>query len=366
MIRLSSPDIGKEELNLIEQVFQSGYLVQGDMVETFESKLKEYFSCKHAICVSSGTAALHLACLSLDIAKEDEVIVPSFTFPATANIVEVIGANIKFVDINLSNFCIDTSKLEKIITDKTKAIIPVHEFGYPVNMDEILKIAKKYNIFVVEDAACAFGSKHKDKYVGTYGNIGCFSLHPRKAITTGEGGIVVTNDDNLADKIKALRNHGIIYEKGKPIFKYAGLNYRMTNFQGAMGIVQFDKFNKIYNKRITLAKLYNSLLKDIEWLKTPSEPENGTHSWQTFHVLLEDEIDRDDLICFLKNKGIETNYGANALHIEPYYKNKYGFKENDFPNALRAYKKGLALPLHSFLSDEDINYIVNMIKEYKC
>lgn len=364
MIRLSKPDIGIDELKEIEKVFESGYLVQGEMVELLEEKVKNYLNCKYSICVSSGTAALHLALMALDIKNDDEVIIPAFTFPATANVVEVSGAKVKLVDIDLDTFCICTEKLRNSITEKTKAIIPVHEFGYPINMIEMMKIAKEYNLYIIEDAACAFGAKVEDKYVGTFGNLGCFSLHPRKAITTGEGGIIVTDDEDIAKKIRALRNHGILYNEGRPQFVYAGLNYRLTNFQGAIGIVQFDKYSKIFEKRKYLVDLYNEKLNNLTFLKTPKEPEYGKHSWQTYHIILDDSVDQNDLITFLKTNNIETNYGANALHIEPYYKNKYNFNELEFPNALKAYKKGLALPLHPFLSDEDINYITNKLKEY--
>lgn len=364
MIRLSFPDIDKEEIEAVSEVLKSGYLVQGDMVELLEKNIKDFFNVKYAFCVSSGTAALHLACLALNIEENDEIIVPAFTFPATANVVEIVKASNKFIDIDLKSYCLDIDRIEKLISNRTKAIIPVHEFGYPVNMEKIIDIANKYNLKIIEDAACAFGSKFNDKYVGTFGDIGCFSLHPRKAITTGEGGVVITNNEKIALKIKALRNHGIIYENEKPKFYYAGLNYRLTNFQGALGVIQLQKFPKIIEKRKNLVKLYNSLLNDINEIKLPEEPQNGFHSWQTYHILIEDKIDRDDLIKFLKLNGIETNYGANALHIEPYYINKYNYKENDYPNSLKAYKQGLALPLHTFLKDEDLIYIFIKLKEY--
>ena len=369
MIKLSLPDIGDEELAEIKKVFDSKYLVQGDYVENFERQIKNFLDCKYVFAVSSGTAALHLACLALNIEPGQKVIVPDFTFPATANVVEVCGAQAVFSDISSRSFCLNTEeeylyKLENLIDDKTKAIIPVHEFGYPVDMEKILNLSLKHNLYIIEDAACALGSKYKDQIAGTLGNIGCFSLHPRKAITTGEGGIVVTNDDKLAEKIRALRNHGILYENLKPSFKYAGLNYRMTNIQGAIGTIQFKKFDKLMQTRKQIVEWYFNLLKDEPNITLPAEPEYGIHTWQTFHILINDKYNRNDMINYMKENGVECNYGANALHIEPYFTDKYNYIPDDFPNSTKAYQHGLALPLHFKVKYEDVEYIVSKIKSF--
>lgn len=363
MLKLTVPDIGQEELEEVKKVFDSKYLVQGDKVEEFENQIKEYLNIKHAIAVSSGTAALHLALLSVGIKKDDEVIVPDFTFPATANVVEIVGAITKFVDIRLDNLCIDADKIENVITGKTKVIIPVHEFGQSADMDKIMTIAKTYNLKVIEDAACALGAEYKENKVGTIGEIGCFSLHPRKAITTGEGGIIVTNNDELAEKIKIFRNHGISYVDGKTKFVAAGLNYRMTNIQGAIATVQMKKLNLINSKKIKLARQYNELLKNTKGIMLPKERSYGKHIWQTYHILFDKKYNRDEMIKILREKCIETNFGAYAVHQEPYYKNKYKYKDCEFSNSIYAHKYGMALPLHSQITNKSINIIVNELEK---
>lgn len=359
MIKLAAPYMGAEELDEVKKVFDSEYLVQGNKVEEFENQLKEYLNVKHAIAVSSGTAALHLALLAMNIQKGDEVIVPNFTFPATSNVVELVGATTKFVDITLDSLCIDAEKIESMITDKTKAIIPVHEFGQSADMDKIINLSKKYNLKVLEDAACALDAEYKEKKVGTIGDIGCFSLHPRKAITTGEGGIVVTNNDNYAEKVKILRNHGLNYSNGKYNFTMAGFNYRMTNIQGAIGVVQMKKLKYINKTRKEIAEKYNELLMNIKGISLPEEKSYGKHVWQTYHIILDKHYFRDNLIEDLKTKGIETNFGAYAVHDEPYYKEKYHYNDSNFNNSIYASKFGLALPIHVKLKPEDIKYICN-------
>lgn len=357
MIKLAIPDIGIEELTEIKEVFDSKYLVHGDKVEEFEELIRKYLNVNHAIAVSSGTAALHLAMVALDISHDTEVIVPDYTFPATSNVVEIVGATTKFVDIELDSLCIDAGKIENRITNRTKAIIPVHEFGQSCDMDRILSIAKKYDLKVVEDAACALGTEFMGKKVGTLGDIGCFSLHPRKAITTGEGGIVVTNNDALADKIKLLRNHGLSYTNGKPQFVTPGFNYRMTNIQGAIGVAQFKKLESINKRRLEIAEQYNEMLSSISGIRLPEEKAYGKHVWQTYHIILDKKFNRDNIINSLKLRGIETNFGAYAVHEQPYYMEKYACLDNEYPNAIYAHKSGIALPLYKGLTNDDIKLI---------
>ena len=269
MIKLAEPTLGMEELEAIKNVLESKYLVQGDQVVQFESAMAKWLNVKHCIAVSSGTAALHLAIIALEIGRGDEVIVPAFTFPATSNVVEAVSATTVFIDIKLESLCMDETLIESAITNKTKAIIVVHEFGQAAEMEKVIKLAQKYNLAVIEDAACALGAKWQHKPVGTIGKVGCFSLHPRKAITTGEGGLITTNDDEIAKKIKQLRNHGIEIVNGKPRFVCAGLNYRMTNIQGAIGNVQFSKLEKINHDRKRLALMYMNLLKNEKRIRLP-------------------------------------------------------------------------------------------------
>jgi len=363
MIRLARPVVPKEDITAMLSVIKSGNLVQGEFVNIFEENVKKYLRVKNALLVSSGTAALHLALLGLNLKRGDEVIVPSFTFPATTNVIEVVQAKTVLVDINLSDFCMNVSQIEDKITEKTKAIIVVHEFGQPAEMDKIVKMADRYNIAIVEDAACALGSKYKDKNIGTLGKIGCFSLHPRKAITTGEGGILVTNDDTLADTLKALRNHGISYVDGKIHFKYAGLNYRMTDFQAAMAINQFKDIDKSISTRRKQVEIYSQGFKNNKYITTPEVFEERMSSWQSYHILIDDKFNRDVLIIKLKELGVETNYGAYAINTLDYYKEKYKFRMSDFSNAVTAYERGLVLPLGDHVSKEDSNFIIDKINE---
>lgn len=363
MIKLTVPDIGQDELDEVKKVFDSKYLVQGDKVEEFENQIMEYLNVKYAIAVSSGTAALHLALLAMEIKVGDEVIVPDFTFPATSNVVEIVGATTKFVDITLDSLCIDVDKIESMITYKTKVIIPVHEFGQSADMDPIMNLAEKYNLKVIEDAACALGAEYKGEKVGTIGDIGCFSLHPRKAITTGEGGVVVTNNDELAERIRIFRNHGLSYVYGKPKFVTAGLNYRMTNIQGAIATVQMKKLEEINHKKIKLVKEYNELLENVNGITLPTEKSYGKHVWQTYHILLDEKFNRDELIEIFKQKGIETNFGAYAVHEQYYYKQKYKYNDYDFLKSIYAHKYGMALPMYGSLKHNEIKYICNNLKE---
>ncbi|ALO15760.1 UDP-4-amino-4-deoxy-L-arabinose--oxoglutarate aminotransferase [Salinivirga cyanobacteriivorans] len=361
MIKLAKPYIPERAYDLVKKVLESGNLIQGQYVTEFEQLVQTYLSVPYAKMVTSGTAALHLAMLALDIQQGDEVIVPAFTYPATANAVELVGAKPVMVDINFTDFCIDTSKIEAKITSKTRAIMPVHEFGQAAKMDDIIAIARKHKLKIVEDAACALGTDYEGEMAGTFGDFGCFSLHPRKAITTGEGGIVVTHDKKLARKIDLLRNHGAEKRDGKLDFCLPGLNYRMTDFQAAMGIPQLEEMEQIIDIRQQQAQEYNALLEAIDWVQTPMIFPERKHVYQTYHVLIRNR-NRDELIQLLREKGVETNLGAQALHCLTFFAEKYGYQPGDFPNARDAYNQGLALPLGSHLNNGDIEKVVDLIK----
>ncbi|MFL0251070.1 DegT/DnrJ/EryC1/StrS family aminotransferase [Clostridium neuense] len=363
MIRLSLPYITEDEIKEVTEVLNSRYLVQGEKVKQFEKVISSYLKVKYCIAVSSGTAALHLALLAIGIKKGDEIIVPDFTFPATANSVELTGANTKFVDINLDSFCIDEDKLEEKITEKTRAIIPVQEFGQSADMDKIMDIARRYKLRVIEDAACALGAEYKGKKVGTIGDIGCFSFHARKPITTGEGGILVTNDEEIAKKVEILRNHGEEIINGKVDFVEAGFNYRMTDIQAAIGIAQMKKIKEMMDYRRQIAYEYNKFLKDEALLTFPCEKNYGRHIYQTYHILLNKSINREFVKGKLKEKGIESNLGAYAVHCQSYYRNKYKFNDKDFQNSIYAYENGLALPMYQELDLKEIKFICDCIKK---
>ena len=360
-IPLAKPDIRESDIENVAAVLRSGMLVQGAEVLNIEARLAEYLEVKHVICLSNGTATLHTALLALGIGPGDEVIIPALSYIATANVVERVGATPVFVDVEERSFNIDTAKIEAAISPRTKAIMPVHEFGLIADISRIKEIADANNLFVIEDAACALGSSENGIMAGTTGEFGSFSFHPRKAITSGEGGCLVTNDDTLADKARTLRNHGVDMSSGTMEFVEAGLNYRMTDFQAALLKGQLERLPKTLEYKRGLAAIYNEVLSNKEVL-IPIVKEGKKHAWQTYHVLLSDRLDRGQTIAKLREKGIGTNYGAQCMPEQIYYKKKYNLDSQVlFPNAYRAYTKGLALPLYELLTKEDIIYISNQL-----
>lgn len=363
-IPLMQPGINDSDIEAVVNVLRSGMLVQGKSALAFEKDIANYLGCKHAILVSNGTASLHLALIALGIKEGDEVIVPAFSYVATANVVELVGATPVFVDVSIDDFNIDVTKIEKHITSRTKAIMPVHEFGIAADMDAIVQIAQKHNLKIIEDAACALGAAINGKHVGTLSDIGSFSLHPRKSITSGEGGIITTDNDDWADKIKLLRNHGQRTVNGEMIFEEAGFNYRLTDFQAALAHSQFKRMEKIIEIKEKIAQDYLKGLVTNKKLKLPSVFSNKNHTWQTFHVVVDDTIDRDKLIKQLQEKNIGTNYGAQCIPFQKYYTNKYKLDcRGLYPNAMRAYEKGIALPMFEKLTGEQINYVVQTINK---
>lgn len=356
------PDINDDDIKAVVEVLQSGFLIQGENVEKLENNIAQYLNVKHAIAVSSGTATLHIALVALGIGPGDEVIVPAFSYIATANVVELVGAKPVFVDIDINTFNIDPNQIETAITNRTKAIMPVHEFGLACEITKVCKIAEKNNLIVIEDAACALGAKENGKYVGSFGTVGSFSFHPRKAITSGEGGMLVTNDDKLAEKFRVLRNHGISKKNSKMDFIEAGFNYRMTDFQAALVNSQFQRFEEILEQRNSLAKIYLNELKGIDSIKLPSHPENKNHTWQSFHILV--KSNRNRLMNILKENGIETNYGAQCIPCQSYYDNKYKLDfEKLYSNSYYAYTNGMVLPLHWKIRKIDLIKITDNLKK---
>lgn len=363
MIQLAKPNITDKAINRVAQILKSGYLVQGEHVRRFETRLREYLDSNHAILVSSGTAALHLSLMALNIGPGDEVIVPAFTFPATANAVELVGAKPVFIDIGLRDFCIDVQKIEVKITSKTKAIVPVHEFGQPADMEGIASIAARHNLKIVEDAACALGAAFNGKKIGNFGDLACFSFHPRKAITTGEGGLVVTQDEQVESRLKTLRNHGILAKRGAIDFVEAGLNYRMTDLQAALGPEQLACLDDTIAARLRSARLYDDLLSSIDWIKPPETFPGRKMVYQSYHIMVDPMKSRDGVIAHLKDCGIEANIGAYALNRLSIYRNKYHLKDDDFPNAVAAFTRGMVLPMGQHVGSEVIQTITDALKK---
>ncbi|HEX76706.1 MAG TPA: DegT/DnrJ/EryC1/StrS family aminotransferase, partial [Dehalococcoidia bacterium] len=390
-VPITKPYFGEEEKKAVNEVLDSGWLVQGPKVAEFERLFCEYTGAKFARTSTSCTASLHLALIASGVTHGDEVLVPSFTYVASANSVEYTGAKPVFVDIDLKTFNIDVQKLAQYLEQakkqgsKVKGIMPVHLFGLAADMDPIMELARKYNLCIIEDAACALGSYYKAKHAGTFGDAGCFSLHPRKPITTGEGGMLITNNPEVASKVQSLRDHGAAvsdlarHEKGGfmlPAFNVLGYNYRMTDIQGAIGVEQMKKFPWVVSQRIEKAKTYDEELRDIEWLQTPCVPEGYKHTYQSYVTLVQnpkfkqltlDAIQdsnqfRNKIMAKLEEEGIATRQGTHAVHTLNYYKMKYDIAEGDYLNALAADKLSMTLPLYPQMTDEEQEYVIERIK----
>ena len=356
MIRLSKPDLRDEDIARVIDVLRSGMLVQGENVAAFERKLEAFADLPHAIVVSSGTAALHLTLKALDIGPGDTVLAPAFTFPATANVIEAVGAETALCDVDPRTYVVTPESVAVSIATlrdkRLKAVMVVHEFGYPARIAEIAEICRHHKLVLVEDAACALGTVADGRQPGFYGDAACFSFHPRKAITTGEGGAVLTRRKDIADRISTLRNHGIIYGEEGLDFRDAGLNYRLTDFQAALALGQLDRFGNELARRRELAEIYRHKLRDAPGLTLPEIPEG--HSLQSFMVTLDASISRKKLIALLMESGIQTNLGAQALNCLTFFQRKYGWNEDSCPVAARLYKTGLVLPLYGFMTAAEV------------
>jgi perosamine synthetase len=388
-IPIARTNLTKDEINSVLEPLESGWLVQGPKVKAFEDKWSKFTGAKYSIAVTSCTSALHLSLIALEIGSEDEVIVPAFTWISTANVVEHVGAKVVFCDIDLDSFNIDVKKIESKITSKTKAIIPVHLFGLAVDMNSINFIAKKYNLKIIEDAACGFGARYNRQHVGTFGDTGCFSFHPRKAITTGEGGMITTNNKKLAEKLRCFRDHGAAMSDlqrhmgAKPYLladhPEAGFNQRMTDIQAAIGSMQMNRSNDIIKERQELAKKYDQSFNNLEWLKTPLKQQNYDHGYQSYPCLFIPErtkkaakdLDikeiklinklRNDWMEELQNEGISTRPATHAVHMLSYYKEKYNLSSEDFPHAFAANDCSISLPLFHGMKKDEQDFIISKI-----
>lgn len=372
-IPISLPMMGQEEWEALKDPIFSGWITQGPKVKEFEDLFAKRHNVKHALAVSNCTTALHLSLVALGVKEGDEVIVPAFTWVSTANAVMYCGAKPVFVDIDPVTFNIDTDKLKEVITERTKAIIPVHLFGLCADVDKIKEIAP--DLKIVEDGACAAGSALNGNPAGSLGDIGCFSFHPRKSVTTGEGGMLTTNDDELADKLNKLRNHGAsISEEQRhkgprpyilPEFDMVGYNYRMTDLQGAVGVVQIQKLDTFIDERSKWAQFYHDQFRDIDWIRTPEYGDRYKHGWQSY-VLFIDESKapktRNEIMEYLQAEGVSTRPGTHAVHMLGFYSKTFGIKPEDFPGAYAANEYSMSIPLHNKMVEEDYHYVANLIK----
>ncbi|MEG3639860.1 DegT/DnrJ/EryC1/StrS family aminotransferase [Magnetococcus sp. PR-3] len=372
-IPISLPLTGEEEWQALRDPVFSGWLTQGPKVNAFEQAFAKRHQVKHAIATTSCTTGLHLVLAAMGIGPGDEVLVPAFTWVATANVVMHCGATPVFVDVDPVTFNVDPKDVAAKLTDRVKALIPVHLFGLCADMDALAQAAP--GIPMIEDAACATGATYKGTYAGGLGLAGAFSFHPRKAITTGEGGMVTTNDDALAETMVTLRNHGAsISEEQRhhgpkpfilPDFNLLGFNYRMTDLQGAVGLAQMDKLDRILEERNQWAAYYQEALADISWLKLPQVTTDMQHGWQSYVTFVDPEkapAERNELMMQLQEKGISTRPGTHAVHMLDVYRERFGLKPHDFPGALACDQHTMAIPLHNQMVQADYEYVVAALK----
>ncbi len=355
------PLTGAEERALINEVLDSGYLTQGPKAVEFERLVKEYVGTTFGFATSSATTGIHLTLRAAGVEPGDEVIIPDFSFPATANAVIQQGAVPVFVDIELATFNMDPALIESAITERTRAIMPVHAFGLPADMDPINKVAVKHGLPVIVDAACALGGIYRGKQAGSLGTAGVFSFHPRKIITTGEGGLITTSDEALAERIRVLRTHGSVRGSHFMSFVDAGYNYRLSDVLGAIGVAQMARLDYIVERRQQLGALYADEFARIGGVAAPTVPEGTKHAFQSYVVLLDEGIDRNAVIDCMRERDIETTLGTYSMHLQPYFRDRFGIPDEELPNATRAHASALTLPLYPQLTDDDVHEVVEAL-----
>jgi len=356
---LDSPNLGEHEKNYLIKAIDTNYVsVIGPFVPEFEKKFAKFVGTKEAVSVQSGTAAIHIALYELGIGQGDEVIVPSLTFIATVNPVLYVGAKPVIADVDPDTWNVDLEEIKRVITKKTKAIIPVHLYGNSCKMDAVMQLAKEYRLYVIEDATESLGVTYKGKHTGTFGDFGCFSFNGNKLITTGGGGMLVTSDSNKAMHIKFLVNQGRDESKGY-YHPEMGFNYRMTNIEAALGLAQLKRIDEFIRKKIKFRKIYQENLADIPYVKFQKECNNTNGSWWLTCIKIDKDIDIDNLVGKLKEKGLPTRRIFMPVLEMPYLK-EYG---RSCPNAYDIYMKGICLPSSTLNEEQDIKKAAIIIRK---
>jgi perosamine synthetase len=372
-IPIARPCFSEDDERAVIQVLRSGWVSQGPKVAEFERRFAEYVGAKHAIAVSSCTTALHLALAVSGIQTGDEVLCPSLSFIATANAIAYLGARPVFVDVDLKTYNIDPNVIEAAITDRTKAILLVHQIGLPADLDAILDIAARHGLKVIEDAACAAGSQYDGKRIGApHAEMACFSFHPRKVLTTGEGGMITTVNEEFAGRIRRLRQHAMSvsdlarHSSNQVVaeqYDEVGYNYRMTDLQAAVGIVQLGRLDDLVQRRRFLAQRYSSELAGISWLVPPCEPGHMASNYQSYMMRLTADapITRDELMQRMLDRGISTRRGIMAIHREkPYW---YALVDHTLPNTNLITDTGIILPIFHEMTDDEQQHVIDCIRE---
>lgn len=362
MIRIAHPEIGEEEINAVNEVMKSGILAQGSRVAQLEADFAEYCGTKHALAVSSGTAAIHAALHAAGVGAGDEVITVPFSFIATINPILMVGAVPVLVDINANTFCMDTTKIEQAITSKTKVIIPVHLYGQAADMDEINAIAQRYSLKVIEDSCQAVAAEYKGRKTGGLGDLGCFSLYATKNIMCGEGGMITTNSDEQAAAIRSFRQHGM---SGPYIYEELGYNYRLTDLQAAIAVEQLKKADRFTDSRQNNAKMLSEGLAEIKGITLPTIGLERTHVFHQYTIRVTEDfpLSRDEFVEELHKRDVGAGvYYPRALHTYPHIA-KLGFNVGDFPVSEKAASEVVSLPVHPALTSEEVQIIIDSIKE---
>jgi dTDP-4-amino-4,6-dideoxygalactose transaminase len=367
--------LGEEEVREVAEVIRSGWLTMGPKTVGFERDFAHYTGVTHAIAVSSCTAALHLALEALGIRPGDEVLVPTLTFAATAEVVTYLGARPVFVDSEPSYFNISPDDIERKVTQRTRAIMPVHFGGHPCAMDRIQALADSKGLPVVEDAAHALPAKVSGRMIGSLSDVTAFSFYATKTVTTGEGGMLTTNNDALADRVRLMRLHGMSRDawkrySGEGSWRYeileAGFKYNFTDLQAALGVIQLSKCDALRTRRAALAELYTSGLAGIDGFRTPRAQSDMQHAWHLYYVLIEARalrIDRDAVIRELNDRGIGTSVHFLPLHLQPYYQKRWGYRAGDFPVAEDYAGRCISLPIYPDMTNQEAVYVVDCLRD---
>lgn len=362
--------IDEKDIREVAKVLRTNWITQGPKIEEFEKAVAEYCGLKYAVAVSSGTAALYAAYAMAGIRPRDEIITTPLNFAATANAIIYCGGKPVFVDIQEDTLNIDPREIEKKITKKTKVIAPVDFAGQPCDYEEILKLAKKYKLLIIEDAAHALGSEYRGKKVGSFADMIILSFHPVKAITTGEGGAVLTNNKVFYEKLKVFRHHGIIKKPEKGGWYYEiekpGYNYRLTDFQCALGLSQLKKINKFIKKRREIVAKYNKAFKNVEEIITPTERNYVKSAWHIYTIQLRLEklkASRKKIFEELQKKSLGVQVHYIPLHLQPFYKKNFGYKIGDFPIAEKYYERAITLPLFPKMTGSEVERVIKTVKK---
>ncbi|MFQ5734321.1 MAG: DegT/DnrJ/EryC1/StrS family aminotransferase [Planctomycetaceae bacterium] len=369
-LNITRPSFDESEVENVRRCLQSGWVTQGPMTAEFERRFARRHAVRHALATTSCTSALHLATSALGLGAGDEVIVPAFTWVTSAHCAEYVGAKAVFADIRTETFDLDPAAFEEAITSRTRAVVVVHLFGLAAEMDEILMIAQQHNLAVIEDAACAVGAEYDGVPVGGLGDVGCFSFHPRKVVTTGEGGMVTTNRDDVNEAVKPLRNHGATPPDLPPRpyhmsrFDILGYNLRLSDIQAAVGLAQLDKLDGLLAERRRRAERYHELLADVPDIACPTVPVKCGHTYQSYVVrMMEGGVHRrNGVMDALAEAGVQTRPGTHAVHRLGYYRDKYGWKPEQFPNAVEAEDTTITLPVFPGMTDDQQDVVADWLR----